>query len=132
MEEMKQEKLPPHDIEAEEAVIGSLLIDPEAILRIATFLKSEDFFSEINRWVYEACLSLHERNEVVNQITVAHELMRQGKLEQIGGVGYLSQLISTVPTSLHVEHYGKVVRRCADNRRLITLGGQLAAAGYAE
>lgn len=131
---MKQERLPPppHDIEAEEAVIGSLLIDPETILEVATFLKPEDFFSEINRWVYEACLSLHERNEVINQITVAHELMRQGKLEQIGGVGYLSQLISVTPTSLHAEHYAKVVKRCADSLKLIALGGQLAAAGYVE
>ena len=95
---MAQEKLPPHDIEAEEAVIGSLLIDPEAILKVATFLKPEDFFDETNQAIYQACLSLYQRNEVINQITVAHELMRQNKLEQIGGAAYLSHLISVVPT----------------------------------
>jgi len=129
---MAQEKLPPHDIEAEEAVIGSLLIDPEAILKVATFLKAEDFFDETNQAIYQACLSLYQRNEVINQITVAHELMRQNRLEQIGGAAYLSHLISIMPTSLHAEHYAKVVRRCADSRRLIVLGGQLAAAGYEE
>jgi len=127
---MAQEKLPPHDIEAEEAVIGSLLIDPEAILKVTTFLKSEDFFDETNQAIYQACLSLYQRNEVINQITVAHELMRQNKLEQIGGAAYLSHLISVVPTSLHVEHYAQIVSKMGVMRRLIAAAGQIAAIGY--
>src|SRR4030043_1689037 len=99
---MAQEKLPPHDVEAEEAVIGSLLIDPDAILKVATFLKDEDFFDETNQLISRACLALYQRpdNEVINQITVAHELMRENSLEQIGGAAYLSHLISIVPSSL--------------------------------
>jgi len=127
---MAQEKLPPHDIEAEEAVIGSLLIDPEAILKVATFLKPEDFFDETNQAIYQACLSLYQRNEVINQITVAHELMRQNKLEQIGAAAYLSHLISIVPTSLHVEHYAQIVSEMGVMRHLITAAGQIAAIGY--
>jgi len=127
---MAQEKLPPHDIEAEEAVSGSLLIDPEAILKVATFLKPEDFFSETNQQVYQACLSLYQRNDVINQITVAHELMRQNRLEQVGGAAYLSHLISIVPTSLHIEHYAQIVSNMAVMRRLITAAGQIAAIGY--
>ena len=127
---MAQEKLPPRDIEAEEAVIGSLLIDPDAILKVATFLKPEEFFSEINQWVYQACLSLYQRNEVINQITAAHELMRQNRLEQVGGAAYLSHLISIVPTSLHIEHYAQIVSNMAVMRRLITAAGQIAAIGY--
>ncbi len=127
---MAQEKLPPHDVEAEEAIVGSLLIDPDAILKIATFLKAEDFFSETNRWVYDACFSLFQRGEAINQITAAHELMRQGKLEQVGGAGYLSHLISIVPTSLHVEHYAQIVSNMAVMRRLIAAAGQIAAIGY--
>ena len=73
-------KLPPHDIDAEEAVIGSLLIDGAAIYKIASFLQQSDFYHEPNRWLYGACLSLHQRNEAINQITVAQELDRQGKL----------------------------------------------------
>jgi replicative DNA helicase len=127
---MAEEKLPPHDIEAEEAVVGSLLIDPEAIVKVATFLKVEDFFSEINQLVYQACFSLYQRNEVINQITVAHELMRQNKLEQVGGAAYLSHLISIVPTSLHIEHYAQIVSNMAIMRKLITAAGQIAAVGY--
>jgi replicative DNA helicase len=127
---MAEEKLPPHDIEAEEAVIGSLLIDPEAILKVAVSLKSEDFFSETNRVIYQACLALYQRNEVINQITLAHELMRQDKLEQIGGAAFLSHLISNVPTSLHVEYYAQIVSDAAVMRRLIAAAGQIEALGY--
>jgi replicative DNA helicase len=127
---MAQEKLPPHDIEAEEAVIGSLLIDPEAILKVATFLRVEDFFDETNQMIYQSCVSLYQRNEVINQITVAHELMRLNMLEQIGGAAYLSHLISIVPTSLHVEYYAQIVSKMAVMRRLIAAAGQIAAIGY--
>jgi replicative DNA helicase len=128
---MAEEKLPPHDIEAEEAVIGSLLIDPEAILKIAVSLKPEDFFSETNRVIYQACLSIYQRpNEVINQITVAHELMRQNNLEQIGGAAFLSHLISNVPTSLHVEYYAQIVSNTAVMRRLIAAARQIEALGY--
>jgi len=127
---MAEEKLPPHDIEAEKAVIGSLLIDPDAILKVAVSLKSEDFFSETNRVIYQACLALYQRNEVINQITVAHELMRQDKLEQIGGAAFLSHLISNVPTSLHAEYYAQIVSNTAVMRRLIAAAAQIEALGY--
>jgi len=127
---MAEGKLPPHDIEAEEALIGSLLIDPEAILKVAVSLKAEDFFSETNRMIYQACLSLYQRNEAINQITAAHELMRQDKLEQIGGAAFLSHLISNVPTSLHVEYYAQIVSNAAVMRRLIAAAGQIEALGY--
>jgi len=126
---MAQEKSPPYDIAAEEAVIGSLLIDPEAILRVGG-VSGSDFFDETNQAIFEACYSLFQRSEVINQITVAHELMRQGKLEQVGGAAYLSHLISIVPTSVHVEHYAQIVSRTATMRRLITAAGQIAAIGY--
>jgi replicative DNA helicase len=128
---MIEENLPPHDIEAEEAVIGSLIIDPDAIFKIATFLVPEDFFDETNQVIYQACLSVHQRNEVVNQITVAHELMRQNRLEQIGGAAYLSHLLSITPTPLYVEHYARIVSNAAAMRRLIAAAGQIAAIGYA-
>ena len=127
---MADEKLPPHDIEAEEAVLGSLLIDPDAILKIAASLKPEDFLSETNRAIYQACFSLYQRNEVINQITAAHELMRLDKLEQVGGAAFLSHLISSVPTSLHVEYYAQIVSNTAMMRRLISAAGQIEALGY--
>ena len=127
---MNGEKLPPHDIDAEEAVNGSLLIDGTAIYRIATFLNQQDFYSEQNQLVYGACLSLYQRNEAINQITVAQELDRRGKLETCGGAAYLSHLISIVPTSLDIENYAQIVYRLSLMRHLISAAGQIAAIGY--
>ena len=129
---MNGEKLPPHDIDAEEAVNGSLLIDGTAIYRIATFLNQQDFYSEQNQLVYGACLSLYQRpDEAINQITVAQELDRRGKLEVCGGAAYLSHLISIVPTSLDIENYAQIVYRLSLMRHLISAAGQIAAIGYA-
>jgi len=125
------EKLPPHDIDAEEAVNGSLLIDGTAIYKIATFLNQPDFYSEQNQLVYGACLSLYQRNEAINQITVAQELDRRGKLETCGGAAYLSHLISIVPTSLDIENYAQIVYRLSLMRHLINAAGQIEAIGYA-
>ena len=127
---MDNEKLPPHDINAEEAVLGSLLIDSTAIYRTTTILQQSDFYHEPNQRLYAACLSLNQRNEAINQITVAQELDRQGNLEACGGVAYLSHLISIVPTSLDVEHYAQIVYRLAISRRLINAAQQISAIGY--
>ena len=74
---MYAERLPPHDIDAEEAVIGSILIDGESLTNITSFLRPTDFYSEKNRWCYQACFALFERGEAINQVTVAHELSLQ-------------------------------------------------------
>ena len=123
-------KLPPHDIDAEEAVIGSLLIDGTAIYKIASFLDSSDFYSERNSLAYGACLSLYQRNEPIDQITVAQELDRREKLETCGGAAYLSHLISICPTSLDIEHHAQIVYRLAVMRHLIEAAGQIANIGY--
>lgn len=127
---MYSEKLPPHDLDAEEAVIGSLLIDGTAIYKIATFLQPSDFYHEQNQWLYGACLSLYQRNEAINQITVAQELARQERLEPCGGAAYLSHLISICPTSLDIEHYAQIVYRLSIMRGLISAAGQIATIGY--
>ena len=127
---MINDNLPPHDVEAEKAVLGSLLIDSEGIFKVAIFLRPEDFFSPENQWIYDACFSLYQRNEGINQITVAHELAQKGRLEEAGGAAYLSHLVSIVPTSLHVEHFAQIVSRTAVMRRLISAGSQITALGY--
>ncbi len=127
---MYSEKLPPHDIDAEEAVIGSLLIDGAAIYKIATFLQQSDFYHEQNQWLYGACLLLYQRNEAINQITLAQELDRQGKLEACGGAAYLSHLVSIVPTSLDIETYAQIVYRLAISRRLIDAARRIEAICY--
>jgi replicative DNA helicase len=123
-------KLPPHNVEAEEAVLGSLLVDPDSITETAIFLKPEAFYREKNQWVYEACLALYDRTEAINQITVAQELANQGRLEAAGGTGFLSLLVERLPTSLHIEHYARIVHRLSVMRRLISAAGQIAAIGY--
>ena len=127
---MNGEKLPPHDPDAEEAVIGSLLIDGTAIYKIATFLQPADFYYETNHWLYEACFSLYQRNDAINQITVAQELARQERLESCGGAAHLSHLISICPTSLDIEHYAQIVYRLSVMRNLIRAADRISALGY--
>ena len=127
---MYSERLPPHDIDAEESVNGSLLIDGKAIYEVAVVLQPGDFYSEQNRWIYQACLSLYQRDEAINQITVAQELDRQGKLEKCGGAAYLSHLISIVPTSLDIEHYARIVHRLSVMRQLISAADKISDIGY--
>ena len=127
---MYAEKLPPHDIEAEEATLGSVLIDGSALLRVVALLRPEDFYRERNRYCYEACLSLFSRDEAVNQVTVTHELGALNRLDDVGGPAYLSHLISVVPTPLHVEHYARIVSRTKTLRDLIQAAGEIAALGY--
>lgn len=125
------EKLPPHDIDAEEAVIGSLLIDGAAIFRITGQLSEPDYFyDERNQWLYGACLELNKRDEAINQITVAQELDRQGRLESCGGAAYLSHLVSMVPTSIDIEYYAQIVYRLSISRRLIEAARQIESIGY--
>lgn len=127
---LNSEKLPPHDTDAEEATLGSLLIDGEAIHRVASLLNDEDFFDPKTKLVYEACSSLYKRNDTINQITVAQELNRLEKLEPAGGPAYLAHLISIVPTSLHVEYYGQIVQRLSVMRQLIDAASKIASLGY--
>ena len=127
---MLEEKLLPHNIEAEEAVVGSVLIDGDAILQVLPFLKTTDFYRERNRLCYEACVSLFRRSETIDQITVSRQLEVDGRLEQIGGVAYLSHLVAGVPTSVHIEYYGRIVNKTATMRNLIDAGSKISAIGY--
>ena len=88
----------PHNVEAEEAILGSLLIDPEAIFRVSSFLKPDDFYIVKNGWVYDVILSLHERRQPADFVTVCDDLENRGQLEEVGGAAYISSLINSVPT----------------------------------
>ena len=129
---MATEQLPPQNIDAEMSVLGSLLIDPEAITKVASFLHPDDFYREAHRQIYEAMLSLYERREPADLVTVANELERRGQLTEIGGDAYLLKLVNQVPTSAHVEHYARIVEQTAVRRRLIKAAGEIAALAYRE
>ena len=124
------EKLPPQNIEAEEAVLGSILIDRDAIVKVAPFLKPEDYYREKNGWIFAAVLDLYDRHEPADFVTLCDEMERRGQLDDVGGREYITSLLNAVPTAVHAEYYGHIVERCATLRRLIGAAGGIAAIGY--
>ena len=124
------EKLLPQNIEAECGVLGSIIIDPDAIVQVADFLLSEDFYRDAHRIIYQTIIQLYEQHEPADYITICDELERHGKLEEVGGASYITSLINQVPTSGNVEYYGRIVERTAILRRLIHAAGQIAAIAY--
>jgi replicative DNA helicase len=129
---MAVERLPPQNIEAEQAVLGSLLLDRDAIVQVASFLRAEDFYREAHGLVYQAIVDLHERREPADFVTLCDELERHEQLEAVGGRAYLTALVNAVPTAIHVEHYAGIVERTATLRRLIQAASQIAALAYEE
>lgn len=129
---MTVDRLPPQNIEAEQSVLGSLLIDHNAIIRIAPFLQAADFYRAVHGHIYEAVLDLHERREPADFVTLSDELERRAQLESVGGAAYLTSLVNSVPTSIHVEHYAHIVERTAILRRLIDAAGKIAGLAYEE
>jgi replicative DNA helicase len=116
--------------EAEEAVLGAILVNPEVYYDVAHFLSSEDFYLHRNRWVWETFNSLHDQRLPIDLLTVAEELERQGRLAEAGGPAYLTALINAVPTSLHAEAYGHLVEGSATRRRLLEAANQVARLAY--
>src|SRR2546425_8481927 len=126
------EKLLPQNIEAECGVLGSIIIDPEAIVQVSDFLHPDDFYRDTHRTIYEVIIQLYEEQEPADFITICDELERRNKLEEVGGASYITSLINQVPTSGNVEFYGRIVERNAILRRLIEAAGQIAAVAYQE
>ena len=126
------ERLPPHNTDAEQGLLGSLLIDRDAIIRVAAFLKPEDFYHHANGTIYRAVFDLYNRREPTDFITLSDELGRREQLDAVGGLAYLSSLLNAVPTAVHVEYYGRIVERTATLRRLIDAGAKIVGIGYQE
>ena len=124
------DKLFPHDISAEESVIGSLLLDGLSFTKIASYLEPEHFYLESNKVIFEIARDLFNRQEPINQISVAHELETQEKLEDVGGRSYLAKVVNVVPTSVHIKHYANLVRRTATMRTLINAAENISDIGF--
>lgn len=129
---MELGKVPPHDTEAEQAVIGSMLTDKDAIISAIEVLKEEDFYREDNKTIYEAILNLYNRAEPVDIITLKSELSSMGKLEAVGGLEYLAELPDKVPTTANVEKYIKIVEEKSLLRNLIKTANDIIKLGYDE
>lgn len=126
------QKTIPHNIEAEEAVLGALLIDSEAIYRVLPFLRVEHFYLQKHRWIYEAILALHEQREPIDYLTLTTTLEMQDRLEVVGGGAYISQLIAAVPSAINIESYARLVEQAAVRRRLLDVAGEIAKLAYDE
>lgn len=129
---MSIDRVAPQSVEAEQSVLGSILIDPEAILKVADFLHAPDFYRPQHADIYEAMLVLHNQREPIDLVTLGDELTRRDRLDGVGGPAYLASLMNTVPTAVHVEHYGRIVEQKAVLRNLIAAAGRIAAVGYEE
>ena len=126
----KPEFVPPHNYEAEAAVLGSILIDKEAILRVADMVTPEDFYRESHAAIFDSMLALYAKSEPIDLISLSDRLKEGDKLERCGGQTYLAQLAESVPTASHVFHYAKIVQRDATLRRLIGASHEIARMGF--
>lgn len=130
--ELRGEQLAPHSVEAEEAVLGAVLINPDAIFEVMGFLKSEDFFIVRHAWIWEAMLALHKRREPIDYLTVVAELEQMGRISEMGGAAYILGLVNKTPSALNAEGYAHIVERMALRRRLIEAAGQIARVSHSE
>lgn len=132
MTEKKTMRVPPQNVEAERSVLGGVLIDRDAVSRVLEFLVPEDFYSEKHKLIFDAIISLYQKNEPADLVTVTNELRNSGKLEGAGGASYLSTLVDATPTAANIVHYGKIVHEKAILRRLISGATEIAEMGYDE
>ncbi len=125
-------KVPPHDIQAEQAVLGSMLLDKDAVIDAIEVLKEDSFYREDNKMIFSAILSLYAKSEPIDLITVKSELTENGNFDKIGGLEYLSSLPDKVPTTANVDRYIKIVEEKALTRNLIQTANELISLGYDE
>jgi replicative DNA helicase len=124
------EKALPHNIDAEQAVLGSIIIDPHAVGQVADFLHPEDFYRDSHRVVYQAILDLYQKNGPADFVTLSDVLQQQGRLEEVGGQSQITSLVNTVPSSANVDYYARIVERMSLMRKLIHAATQIAAMAY--
>ena len=125
-------KIPPHDIEAEQAILGSMLTDKDSVVSAIEVLKPDDFYREDNKAIYEAICNLYSRSEPIDIITVKSELVANGKFENVGGLEYLAILPDKVPTTANVEQYIKIVEEKSLLRNLIRTANEIITLGYSQ
>jgi replicative DNA helicase len=129
---MAEVRIPPHSEEAEASVIGSILIDKDAIVAVAEFLRPEHFYIEANRVIFEGCLELYEERKPIDVVTLKEKLKKQKNLSKAGGATYLTSLVNRVPTSAHVENYARIVQDNYTKRELISAAGKIVEEAFSE
>jgi replicative DNA helicase len=124
------QRIPPHNIEAEQSVLGSMLIDAEAVSEASGALKGEDFYSDAHREIFEAMLDIYERGEPVDLVTLVEELRQRGTLDSVGGVSYISDLSMAVPSTANVKYYIRIVEEKSILRQLIAASNDIINESY--
>ncbi|OGC13042.1 replicative DNA helicase [candidate division WOR-1 bacterium RIFOXYC2_FULL_37_10] len=129
---MAEERIPPQNLQAEQSVIGSMLIDKNAIIKVVEFLRPDSFYRDAHRHIFEAILELFDKGEPVDLITVTEILRKNNTLEQAGGSVYVSDLLNSVPTAANVEYYAKIVEEKATLRKVIDAGTKMVGDAFDE
>lgn len=126
------EKLTPQNLEAEQSLLGALLLDKDAIIRVGDIVAKDDFYADKHRVIFEAMLDLFRKHEPIDLLSLSNRLQEKTELERVGGRAYLIQLSNTVPTASHVVHYAQIVQKKATLRRLINAASEISGLGYEE
>ena len=124
------DRVPPQNIEAEQAVLGAMMIDKEAISKATEILQENDFYRQDHRAVYQVIVDLFSKNQAVDMVTVTEALKREGKLEDVGGIQFITYLANAVPTAANISYHAKIVEEKSLLRQLISVSTQIAGAGY--
>lgn len=125
-------KVPPQNLEAESSLLGAILVDKEAIIKVADIISADDFYASRNEVIYNAMVDLYEARQPIDLLTLANKLEEVGELEKIGGSAYLTELVDSVPSAAHVAHYAGIVAHKATLRRLISAASQISSLGQDE
>src|SRR3989344_5539324 len=125
-------KVPPQNLEAETSVLGALLIDKDAIIKVAEFLRPEHFYKEAHGNIYKAILALYERREPADLVTVPDELKKMKVLKEVGSASYLTELVNSVPTASNIEYYANIIKDHATRRGIITASAGIGELGFRE
>lgn len=123
-------RVPPQNIEAEKSVLGALMLDKDAIIKIADLIRPSDFYNDNHRLIFETILELYEKREPIDVLSLSNALEEKKKLEQTGGSSYLTSLVNTVPSASNITHYAKVVQKKSVLRKLITAATEIAELSY--
>src|SRR5207247_1929093 len=126
------EKKPPQNIEAEQSLLGCLMLDKNAIVKVADFINADDFYKNIHKEIFAAMADLFAKSEPIDIISVSTKLREHGKIDNIGGNAYLTSLINSVPTATHVSNYAKIVREKKVLRDLISASEEIGLQAFDE
>ncbi|MFR1812085.1 MAG: replicative DNA helicase [Terrisporobacter sp.] len=123
-------RIPPHSVESEQSILGSIILDKEAIITVAETIQPIDFYKEAHKIIYESMLKLNSNNEPIDLITLIEELRKEGHLDSIGGISYLTSLSTIVPTTSNVKYYANIVKEKSVMRQLIKASNEIINLGY--